>query len=339
MNPENAGQFETKGYNRGLILGFTMAESLLLVVFCLLLVTAAIIVKERHRAEDAIKQLTAFTEESRQQDRQIDELKAEVAALTSKLPVAEQANYDEDWRELVLQKDTYKRIKEVLGKKDAAEILDRVDALVDIEKRAAELQKANDLLNEQNRDLSFKLAAALKQLEGRDAELAKLGASGKPHEWPPIISLAEANGYFFRSGSAELSTSFTDQLNGSISGQIAKNLETYGADIVEVIGHTDEQPISRLSSNLDKNSIDVMSSKKSITSLEPADNAGLGLARAISVTNILKANKSLSGITVLPLSAAQLILPGDTLTVGQAGNVETRRRIEIRIRRREAAVQ
>jgi len=42
MTPEHAGQIETKGYNRGLILGFTMAESLLLVVFCLLLVTAAI---------------------------------------------------------------------------------------------------------------------------------------------------------------------------------------------------------------------------------------------------------------------------------------------------------
>ena len=73
--------------------------------------------------------------------------------------------------------------------------------------------------------------------------------------------------------------------------------------------------------------------------LEPADNAGLGLARAISVANVLRGNPALSGITVLPLSAAQLILPGDTLTVGQAGNVETRRRIEIRIRRREATGQ
>ncbi|MBY3359356.1 hypothetical protein HFN97_16110 [Rhizobium laguerreae] len=339
MTPENAGQIETKGYNRGLILGFTMAESLLLVVFCLLLVTAAIIVKERQRAEDAIKQLSVVTETSRHQDQQIEELKAEVAALASKLPEAEQAEYDEDWRELVLQKDIYKRIKEVLGQKDAADILKRVEALVAAEQRAADLQKANDLLNEQQRNLASRLTVALKQLEAKEAELAKLTASGKPHEWPPIISLAEANGYFFRSGSAELSTSFTDQLNGSISDQIAKNLESYGADIVEVIGHTDEQPISRLNSNLDKNSIDVLSSRKAITTLEPADNAGLGIARAISVANILRTNKSLSGITVLPLSAAQLILPGDTLTVGQAGNVETRRRIEIRIRRREAAVQ
>jgi hypothetical protein len=41
----------------------------------------------------------------------------------------------------------------------------------------------------------------------------------------------------------------------------------------------------------------------------------------------------------LPLFAAQRILPGDTLTHGQSGNVETRRRIEIRIRRRDTPAQ
>lgn len=339
MTPEHASQIETKGYNRGLILGFTMAESLLLVVFCLLLVTAAIIVKERQRAEDAAKQLAAVTQTIRDKDRTIEELKTEVATLVSKLPEAAKSQYDEDWRELVLQKDTYKRVKDILGEKDANGILKRVEELLSTEQEAADLRNANDILNKQQHDLATRLEETLKKLSERDAELAKLDGSGKPHEWPPIISLTEANGYFFRSGSAELSPSFTDQLNGSISDQIAKNLENYGADIVEVIGHTDEQPISRLNSNLDKNSIDVLSARKPITTLEPADNAGLGLARAISVANILRSNTSLSGITVLPLSAAQLILPGDTLTRGQAGNVETRRRIEIRIRRRETAGQ
>lgn len=124
-------------------------------------------------------------------------------------------------------------------------------------------------------------------------------------------------------------------MTGNIADLIAANLKNYGADIVEVIGHTDEQPISRTNSNLDKNAIAVLSATKSVTALEPADNAGLGLARAISVANVLRDNHELSGITVLPLSAAQLILPGDRLTSGQAGNVETRRRIEIRIRRRD----
>lgn len=339
MTPEHAGQIETKGYNRGLILGFTMAESLLLVVFCLLLVTAAIIVKERQRAEEALKQLATVSETSREQKKQIDALNTEVAALVAKLPESAQSQYDDDWRELVLQKDTFREIKDVLGTKDAKELLERVQTLVASERQLAALRVANETLEKQKAELTDQLQAALKALAERDAQLGKLEASGKPHEWPPIISLTEANGYFFRSGSAELSSSFTEQLNGSISDQIAKNLDSYGADIVEVIGHTDEQPISRLNSNLDKNSIDVLSAKKSITTLEPADNAGLGLARAISVANILRSNSHLSGITVLPLSAAQLIMPGDTLTVGQAGNVETRRRIEIRIRRRETAGQ
>ncbi|WP_112437316.1 hypothetical protein [Rhizobium sp.] len=52
--------------------------------------------------------------------------------------------------------------------------------------------------------------------------------------------------------------------------------------------------------------------------------------------NILKTNAALSGITVLPLSGAKLILPGDMVTTGEQGAVETRRRIEIRIRRRDA---
>ena len=108
---------------------------------------------------------------------------------------------------------------------------------------------------------------------------------------------------------------------------------------MEVIGHTDEQPLSRSNSNMDKNSINVLASKAAVSTLVPADNAGLGLARAISVANVLKANAALEGITVLPLSAAQLILPGDMLTLGEAGDVETRRRIEIRIRRRDAPVQ
>ena len=40
---DTAPKLEHKGYNRGLILGLTMAESMLLLVFCLLLVAAAMI--------------------------------------------------------------------------------------------------------------------------------------------------------------------------------------------------------------------------------------------------------------------------------------------------------
>ena len=335
MTPDSAGQIETKGYNRGLILGFTMAESLLLVVFCLLLVTAAIIVKERERAESALKELASVSEAAETQNRKVAALEAEVVSLTSKLSPDARSEYDDDWRELVLQKDAYLKVKDLLAANDASTMVERVEALLATEGQAVDVRQERDRLLSENRELSERLAKVVAQLAETEAALAKTGESEQLPKWPPIISLTEAGGYFFRSGSAELSASFTDQLTGNIANLIAANLKNYGADIVEVIGHTDEQPISRTNSNLDKNAIAVLSATKSVTALEPADNAGLGLARAISVANVLRDNHELSGITVLPLSAAQLILPGDRLTSGQAGNVETRRRIEIRIRRRD----
>ncbi|MGO8048480.1 hypothetical protein ACC713_37530, partial [Rhizobium johnstonii] len=62
-------------------------------------------------------------------------------------------------------------------------------------------------------------------------------------------------------------------------------------------------PLARTSSNLDKTFIDFLDSKLPITALEPADNAGLGLARAMAVANILKSNPKLSQATVLPMSS------------------------------------
>jgi len=139
-------------------------------------------------------------------------------------------------------------------------------------------------------------------------------------------------GVLFRSGSAELTTAFRSTLSTSISDQIAENLAAYDVDIIEVIGHADEQPMSREGSNLDKTIADVLADRKPVTAIIPADNAGLGLARAVA--NILRADEKLKNATVIPLSAAQLVLPGDKLTTGQAGDVESRRRIKIRIRRR-----
>jgi hypothetical protein len=72
-----------------------------------------------------------------------------------------------------------------------------------------------------------------------------------------------------------------------------------------------------------------------VSRLQLSDNAGLGLARAIAVAKVLRADPRLVGASVLPLSGAQLIMPGDILSDGKhAGDVETRRRIEIRVRRR-----
>ncbi|RYG57834.1 MAG: hypothetical protein EON56_01475 [Alphaproteobacteria bacterium] len=347
-----AVQFETKGYNRGLILGLTMAESMLLLVFCLLLVAAAIIKAERHRAtaaENQLKlansQIAELEAEKKKADAQIKQLAGQVAqlALVSLSP-AEKKKFEDEWRELVLARQTVEDLKaqgltpERLEKlKATLEVLEKNNLLMDDSKLVkARIQKL--LTDEKDvADLIEKLALAQAELSQARLELNTARdqlTSSKPHEWPPIISLSEAGGYFFRSGSAELTTAFADKLKGSIAAQISDNLEKYQVDIIEVIGHTDEQPLARATSNMDEAYIDVIQGRRPINKVLPADNAGLGLARAIAVTNVLKANPKLANATILPLSAAQLVLPGDRLTTGQIGDVESRRRIEIRIRRR-----
>lgn len=71
-----------------------------------------------------------------------------------------------------------------------------------------------------------------------------------------------------------------------------------------------------------------------IADLKPVDNAGLGLARAISVANALASELKGTGVKIVPLSGAQLILPGDVVSDGlNPDNDRNRRRIELRVRR------
>lgn len=351
---DTATTVEQKGYNRGLILGFTMAESMLLLVFCLLLVTGAIIANERLKANNALKQIEKLQADLRKKEKDYETLDVKFTALSGQLTLVDKRKLEDEWRELVVARAAVKALKEQgIDKDHIDEVVKSVallkERLLDVADPVKLQQKIDALIAAESalKDRQ-NLAAQLKDAEDRrklletllanaESELSKFQKTSKPHEWPPIISLSEASGYYFRSGSAELTDKFTVDLNGSISTQIADNLKRYGVDIVEVIGHTDEQPLARPNSNMDKLSIGVVSSKTPITELVPADNAGLGLARAISVANILRANSALEAVTILPLSAAQLVLPGDKLTTGQAGNVESRRRIEIRIRRRDSA--
>lgn len=157
------------------------------------------------------------------------------------------------------------------------------------------------------------------------------------HDWPPIINLSEAGGYYFEVGSAKLSPNFEAKLIGDITTQLAEYLTKYKVDLIEVVGHTDELPLAGLSLNLDQHVYSVLTRGEAIEVLKPGDNAGLGFARAIAVTRVLAAQTKLKAATVLPYSAAQLIVPGDSIWSGLTGNVESRRRIEIRVRRRTAA--
>jgi len=158
--------------------------------------------------------------------------------------------------------------------------------------------------------------------------------SGSGHHWPPIIKLDEANGYFFDIGKATLKPEFEHAIRGPVVAALLKAAEEYDINVIEVVGHTDEQPIGSRSSNMDKELLAALANPSAVDKLLPADNAGLGLARAISVVGVLGKDKRLSKYKILPLSGGQLIHTDETLARGFSPNdVKERRRIEIRLRK------
>jgi outer membrane protein OmpA-like peptidoglycan-associated protein len=174
--------------------------------------------------------------------------------------------------------------------------------------------------------------------EGRRVQTTETKTEGKgKHDWPPIITLSEANGHYFDTGSAVLSEKFREALSGQVIDELLRIIVGYpDVNVVEVIGHTDEQPLVHRFSNLDDMLMPVLQLKSGVIQLIPADNAGLGLARAVSVTEVLLKDERLSRLAILPYSGAQLINVNDSLArTGTGGDVKERRRIEIRLRKSE----
>lgn len=174
--------------------------------------------------------------------------------------------------------------------------------------------------------------------------------------WPPMIPLSEAGGYHFKTYSADLTDDFRTKLHDGIAPMIDRLMRQYDVDVVEVIGNTDERPVNGsdrnpvngsdghpingsnknpVISNLDNMLLPVLRGNRLVSELKSADNTDLGMARAVAVTKELRA--LLPGRNVIPLSAAQMIgLSGDLSDGTQPGDVEQRRRIEIRLRHSDA---
>lgn len=159
-----------------------------------------------------------------------------------------------------------------------------------------------------------------------------------PTEQPPIVTLGEANGYTFATGSAAISPAFARQLSSVAAPRVREIADRYHAPVIEVIGHTDEVPVTRLKqSDLDKSLIPWLRGGRQ----EPVagDNVGLGMARAVAVARALRGAGLDARYTIIPLSAGPLVLPGDRVTDGRdAADDQRRRRIEVRLRRPGEAV-
>ena len=373
-------------YRRGVIFGLTMAEILLLLIFCLLLFMATL--------DEKIEELTKLNETLESQNLEYFR--------ENKILLAQNIRYKENIDALGQDTSVPIEVYEVVTKMDDEELFKFVEnselaSTTSSEKFEEVFEKAKQwdtITNQPQNPKVEKITNIAKELEPEqlnklienayvasqtdaevlDAALAefnkpkekppepalapidpeirelaesvslddlKLLAEGKMEEkveagnnWPPIISLPEAENYSFKLGSAQLTESFKGQLSNQIVNQILQTLAEYDADLIEVIGHTDLQPMSMARvTNLDKSALGYFETPDKVL-LRARDNAGLGYARALSVTKYLLQTPELKDYTILPYSAAQMVTPNHTITTKDDNFDSSQlRRIEIRVRR------
>lgn len=291
---------QDKPYRRGLILGLTIAEIMILLIFVLLMALGSALANRDERL--AVLQ----------------------AGVGSRLVEAIQKAYPQ----AKTSDDFYKELVRAI---EARRFVERTKP-GDLSKALAEDAE----LGRKARDAAVRAGAADPYQFVSNA-IAKASV-GKKGEWPPFFSLSEAGGYYFESGKATLRPDFVKKLRTAIVPLLRKYIDDYGIDVVEVIGHTDEVPMTG-QSNLDALLIPASQSRISTEALHSTDNAGLAMARAVAVVRMLRADPRMVGVTILPLSGAQLIVPIDKAADGQSRmSDQRRRRIEMRLRRSTEAV-
>jgi flagellar motor protein MotB len=341
---------QTSSYRQGLVLGLTMAEIMLLLVFCLLIAVGVSLATERAKRDDALLRLKQVETAAAASGKTIETLR-QSATLTELLERARRlgspSEIDEFWRKLVDSSDTVTKMEQqgvsLATLKEESDDLARLRRLmnagIDPDKiaRSAALAAAIDAVMADKKlgDLTPQEIAALleKGLAAAAVKPADDSDTKKGHNWPPIINLSEAGGYYFATGSAELTPNFATELRTVVVDRLLEIADAYDVDVIEVIGHTDEQPVNGRASNLDR-ALSAVTAGGGAGLLQWADNAGLGLARALSVVERLSADPRLRNFRILPLSAAQLIGTDGRITRwDNHGDVRERRRIEIRMRK------
>jgi flagellar motor protein MotB len=338
---------QTASYRQGLVLGLTMAEIMLLLVFCLLIAVGVALTKQRLALDDAALRIRQLETKAAANQAVIDIIRrnsrlAEV--LDHAAGASSPREIDEFWRKLVESDNVVEKMERqgvslaALEQDNgtAAKLAQLMQQGIDPDRlaRGAALASAVDAAVTAHKMDKLTPDQIVALVEKSLVPPASAGNQQDGHHWPPIISLSEADGYFFATGSAELTLNFANELRGPVIDRLLAIAKSFDVDVIEVVGHTDEQPVSGHQSNLDRKLSQVTAGDTGVGTLQWADNAGLGLARALAVVELLSADPRLRNFRILPLSAAQLIGTDGKLTQwnGQS-DVPERRRIEIRMRK------
>lgn len=336
-------------YRQGLVLGLTMAELMVLLVFCLLVAVGVALATERAERNAMERHLKSVEETAAANAVVVDSMKrnAKLAEMIERSPPASAGEIDEFWRKLVLADEIVDAMARLgvssATLRDAGDDLAKMvrlrDAGLDPDQaaRGAALEKALDKVlpaDGSGTRTPDEIAALVEKAIAAASTLREQGDHRDGHDWPPIINLSEAGGYFFATGSAEVRPDYEAKLRSSVVDRLLNIAASFRVDVIEVIGHTDERPLNDASSNLDRQLPLVVSGVSGVGLLHPADNAGLGLARALAVVKVLSQDPRLRPFRILPLSAAQLVGTDGRLTNwNDHGDVQELRRIEIRMRK------
>jgi outer membrane protein OmpA-like peptidoglycan-associated protein len=187
----------------------------------------------------------------------------------------------------------------------------------------------------------FLLLLVLAVSAATSAYKIKLANTKGDNDTPPLVIFSEKNYFLFERGSFSLTHDFKHDLDQRLP-QINAEIRKKSINVVEVIGHTDGQPISdqgnhtNYISNLDAllpNSNLTMN----LTPFAPGSNIDLGLLRAWSVAQYLNTKLAKSGHKHLMFrlySAGSLIASNGRFMPADASDQADRRRIELRLTRK-----
>ena len=177
---------------------------------------------------------------------------------------------------------------------------------------------------------------ALENSEEKNKSLRFQLEYAKKNEFPPNIIIEGVGQYAFDPGKSELTGDLVNFIGSELVDKIEKNFSEYNVNVVEIIGHTDGQPLGRRTSNLDKELEKVANGISPAKALTAGSNTDLGLMRALAVVVELQRLqkedgrlKQVKGFRAY--SAAQLTLRDGNFAKSNERNADSkRRRIEIR---------
>src|SRR5215471_13601633 len=249
---------QAAAYRQGLVLGLTMAEIMLLLVFCMLIAVGVGLANERAKLLDTMLRLKKV-EAAAAADRAIVETIKKNARLAELLAQAtgsaSQREIDEFWRKLVESNDVVAKLGRhgvsLVALKEDGDYFAKMQRLlkegIDPDKIARGIALASAI-----DEAGFANAMPKLTPQQVTALIEKGIAASKPqsenerngHNWPPIINLSEAGGYYFATGSAVLTPDFAMALRTIVIARLLQIAESFDVDVIEVIGHTDEQPVT-----------------------------------------------------------------------------------------------